>query len=199
MTAICADGDGTLLVAAATDRPGGCDVALLAARASGLPPARSGCSTSPRYRACRPASPTWPPSGRGAALVGPSAHDEAPQRRGARPPRTIRRRPASRRGGDRPAGQLRRPRRKLDVLRDDVGAPRTGAGSPAADWQRLPLRELEGAGRPRRWWGATLETSVALRAIAIVLVVGSHAGLYTCGVAPTCCSASRDTTSAASA
>ena len=34
---------------------------------------------------------------------------------------------------------------------------------------------------PRRWWpwwGATLETSVALRAVAIVLIVGSHAELF---------------------
>ncbi|PRC62544.1 hypothetical protein C6A85_02505, partial [Mycobacterium sp. ITM-2017-0098] len=33
----------------------------------------------------------------------------------------------------------------------------------------------------RRWWqawGATLETSVALRAAAIVLIVGSHADLF---------------------
>jgi hypothetical protein len=33
------------------------------------------------------------------------------------------------------------------------------------------------AGR-RPWWAATLETSVALRAAAIVLIVGSHAGLF---------------------
>ncbi len=28
------------------------------------------------------------------------------------------------------------------------------------------------------WWGATLETSVALRAVAILLIVGSHAELF---------------------
>jgi hypothetical protein len=52
-------------------------------------------------------------------------------------------------------------------------------GHLPADWQRLTLRELESAPRPaRRWCGATLETSVALRAAAIVLVVGSHAELF---------------------
>jgi acyl-CoA synthetase (AMP-forming)/AMP-acid ligase II len=51
-----------------------------------------------------------------------------------------------------------------------------------ADWQRLPLRQLDAMPRPvrrrRPWWGATLETSVALRAVAILLIVGSHAGLF---------------------
>jgi acyl-CoA synthetase (AMP-forming)/AMP-acid ligase II len=52
-------------------------------------------------------------------------------------------------------------------------------GQLPADWQRLPLRELEVMPTPpRRWWGATLETSVALRAAAIVLIVGSHAELF---------------------
>jgi acyl-CoA synthetase (AMP-forming)/AMP-acid ligase II len=48
-----------------------------------------------------------------------------------------------------------------------------------ADWQRRPLRELESMPKPRRQWrGATLETTVALRAVAILLIVGSHAGLF---------------------
>ena len=55
-------------------------------------------------------------------------------------------------------------------------------GRLPADWQRRSLAELEGITRPvRRPWpglGATLETSVALRAAAIVLIVGSHATLY---------------------
>src|SRR4029077_11056787 len=50
-------------------------------------------------------------------------------------------------------------------------------GHLPTDWQRLSLRELQSTSRPRRW-GATLETSVALRAAAIVLVVISHAELY---------------------
>jgi acyl-coenzyme A synthetase/AMP-(fatty) acid ligase len=55
-------------------------------------------------------------------------------------------------------------------------------GRLPADWQRLPLRELEAMPKAARrwwpWWGATLETSVALRAAAILLIVGSHAGLF---------------------
>ncbi len=55
-------------------------------------------------------------------------------------------------------------------------------GHLPADWPRLSIRELEcrPAPRPRWWrsWGTTVETSVALRALAIVLVVGSHAELY---------------------
>jgi acyl-coenzyme A synthetase/AMP-(fatty) acid ligase len=55
-------------------------------------------------------------------------------------------------------------------------------GRLPADWQRLPLRELEAMPEPERrwwpWWGATLETTVALRAVAILFIVGSHAGLF---------------------
>ncbi len=55
-------------------------------------------------------------------------------------------------------------------------------GQLPADWQRLPLRELEAMPKAVRkrssWWGATLETSVALRAVAILFIVGSHAGLF---------------------
>jgi hypothetical protein len=55
-------------------------------------------------------------------------------------------------------------------------------GRLPADWQRRPLRELEAMPKPARrwwpWWGAMLETSVALRAVAILLIVGSHAGLF---------------------
>ena len=56
-------------------------------------------------------------------------------------------------------------------------------GRLPAQWQRLSLRELDALpDPPRRWWaswGSTLETSVALRAAAIVLIVGSHAELFT--------------------
>jgi acyl-CoA synthetase (AMP-forming)/AMP-acid ligase II len=55
-------------------------------------------------------------------------------------------------------------------------------GRLPADWQRRPLADLERTTRPARpswpWLAATLETSVALRAAAIVLIVGSHATLY---------------------
>ncbi len=49
------------------------------------------------------------------------------------------------------------------------------------DWQQLPVGELERlAEQPdnRRWFSAALETSVALRALAIILIVGSHAGVF---------------------
>ncbi|KUH85203.1 MULTISPECIES: AMP-binding protein [unclassified Mycobacterium] len=55
-------------------------------------------------------------------------------------------------------------------------------GQLPAQWQQRPIRELESVAKPerrrRRLWTATLETSVALRAAAIVLIVGSHAGLF---------------------
>ncbi|MGP4053643.1 AMP-binding protein [Mycobacterium sp. 4D054] len=55
-------------------------------------------------------------------------------------------------------------------------------GRLPADWQRLSLRELQNLPAPRRprWqvWAGTLETSVALRAVAILLIVGSHAELF---------------------
>jgi acyl-CoA synthetase (AMP-forming)/AMP-acid ligase II/acyl carrier protein len=52
-------------------------------------------------------------------------------------------------------------------------------GQLPADWQRMSIRQLEGISKPvRRSWLATLETSVALRSAAIVLIVGSHAELF---------------------
>ena len=55
-------------------------------------------------------------------------------------------------------------------------------GRLPADWQRLSVRELENIKRPARrsrpGWAATLETSVAVRAAAIVLIIGSHAGVF---------------------
>ncbi len=55
-------------------------------------------------------------------------------------------------------------------------------GRLPVDWQRRSLAELEQIAPPARrrwpWLAATLETSVALRAVAIVLVVGSHATVY---------------------
>ncbi|TVY00801.1 AMP-binding protein [Mycolicibacterium porcinum] len=46
------------------------------------------------------------------------------------------------------------------------------------DWHRMTLRDLEYHYAPRRRRWATVETSVALRAAAIVLIVGSHAELF---------------------
>ncbi|MGK2854747.1 MAG: AMP-binding protein, partial [Microbacteriaceae bacterium] len=47
-----------------------------------------------------------------------------------------------------------------------------------SQWQLLPIRELEQRSARKRRWSATLDTSVALRAVAIVLIVGSHAELF---------------------
>jgi hypothetical protein len=69
----------------------------------------------------------------------------------------------------------------LSYVTMSVRLERALGGLPA-DWQRLPIADLEAIPKSRRrwwpWWGATLETSVALRAIAILLIVGSHAGLF---------------------
>jgi hypothetical protein len=46
-----------------------------------------------------------------------------------------------------------------------------------AGWDRTPLGELERLPRRRAWWTGA-ETGVLLRAVAIVLVVGSHAELF---------------------
>lgn len=55
-------------------------------------------------------------------------------------------------------------------------------GRLPADWPEAPVADLErraaAAGPTRRWLPATVETGVLLRAAAIVLIVGSHAGLF---------------------
>jgi acyl-CoA synthetase (AMP-forming)/AMP-acid ligase II len=52
-------------------------------------------------------------------------------------------------------------------------------GHLPAGWHTLPVRELVPAARTGRRPGRTVETSVLLRAVAIVLVVGTHAKLFT--------------------
>ncbi len=170
VTAICTDGDGLLIVGAA-DRPRDCDVAAAAADASGLP----------------------------RAAVRVVDVDEIPRLPTGKPDyRTLRERAAERTTDD-----ARLDLRGLfaDVLQIEAADidPRSSfvdlggnslsyvamsvrleraLGHLPADWQRLPLSELESARKTRRWWGTTLETSVALRAAAIVLVAGSHAELW---------------------
>jgi len=52
-------------------------------------------------------------------------------------------------------------------------------GQLPTDWQNMSIRQLESIAKPTlRSWLAALETSVALRAAAIVLIVGSHAELF---------------------
>ena len=47
-----------------------------------------------------------------------------------------------------------------------------------ADWHRLPVRELTAAPRLERRRGVRLESSIMLRAVAIMLVLGTHANLW---------------------
>lgn len=47
------------------------------------------------------------------------------------------------------------------------------------DWHRRSIRELAESGRRRQRWGTTLDSTVALRAAAIVFIVGSHVELFT--------------------
>lgn len=49
-------------------------------------------------------------------------------------------------------------------------------GTLPADWPRTPVGRLSGPGPSRRW--ASVETTVVLRAVAIVLIVGTHARLW---------------------
>jgi hypothetical protein len=51
-------------------------------------------------------------------------------------------------------------------------------GHLPANWHTLPIRELRPPRRAGARWRRTLETSVAIRAIAIVLIVGSHIPLF---------------------
>ena len=138
------------------------------------PPSESSPSTS--CRCCRRASRTIRPCA--------TSRRRADRARAVacRPARAVRRRAADRFANDPRRPELRRPRRQLAVVRGDVGAARTGARPPARptgsgcrwpSWSDIASRT-----RSRPWLGATLETSVALRAAAIVLVVGSHAELY---------------------
>lgn len=170
--AICTDGDDLLLVAAA-GRPAGLDVAQVASDASGLP----------------------------RAAIRVFDVDELPRLASGKPDYPAVRTLA--------ADRSQRPDRLdlqalfADVLQIDPKAidPRQSfvdlggnslsyvamsarleraLGHLPTDWQRQSVQQLESTKRqPRYWWGATVETSVALRAAAIVLVVGSHAGLWT--------------------
>jgi hypothetical protein len=51
-------------------------------------------------------------------------------------------------------------------------------GHLPADWHTTPIRDLRPAPRPRAIRRAALDTGVALRAISIVLIVGTHAALF---------------------
>jgi hypothetical protein len=177
--AICTDGDGLLLVAAARPvgasavAPTSTDVARVAAESSGLPRAAIRVVDVDEVPRLSSGKPDYP------RLRELAADRAAPE-----------------------AQELDLRGLFADVLQIDAASIAPGQsfvdlggnslsyvamsvrleralGHLPSDWQRMPLRDLQASTRPRRWWGATLETSVALRAAAIVLVVISHAELYT--------------------
>ena len=172
VTALCTDGDGVLLVAAAA-RPAGCDVQRLAAEASGLPRAAVRAVDVGEVPLLPTGKPDYETVRTLAANGAESTTDELTLRGVFAAvlqvdPATI----------DPLASFVDLGGNSLSYVAMSVRLERA-LGHLPADWQRLPLVELESRTRPRRWWGSTLETSVALRAAAIVLVVGSHAELFT--------------------
>ncbi|NEE01309.1 AMP-binding protein [Phytoactinopolyspora halotolerans] len=52
-------------------------------------------------------------------------------------------------------------------------------GTLPLNWHTTPIRDLAPRPRPRPFGGRAIETSVVLRAAAIVAIVGTHAGLFT--------------------
>lgn len=172
--ALCADNGDRLAVVACTDDPR--DLKLLTSGVTGLP-------TGAIDSACVRELPTLP-SGKpdyqtSRALAAESA---AAQPQGSHLPeifaQVLQLDPAD---IDRNASFVDLGGNSLSYVSMSVRLQRALSWLPA-DWQRLSLRELEAlpAPRPSRWHsrGATLETSVALRAVAIILVVGSHADLF---------------------
>ncbi|MCV7423438.1 AMP-binding protein [Mycobacterium yunnanensis] len=170
--AVCTDGDGVLLVAA-TESLAGADVAQVAARASGLP--RSAVRVLEVDEI--PRLPSGKPDLRGVRALAEHTTTSDARALDLRTlvadvlhldPATV----------DPRASFVDLGGNSLSYVAMSVRLERA-LGHLPADWPRMPLRDLEASRRDRRRWGTTLETSVALRAVAIVLVVGSHAGLYT--------------------
>jgi acyl-CoA synthetase (AMP-forming)/AMP-acid ligase II len=176
VTAICTDGDGVLAIAAAA-RPHGWDVQRAAAAAAGLPPAAIRVVDVAEI----PVLATGKPDYLGVRELARRPKPEAPKTPEALDLRSLF------------ADVLQMNVHDVDLDRSfvDLGGNslsyvsmsvrlERALGHLPTDWQRLPLRELQETIRPnQRWRGATLETSVALRAAAIVLVIGSHAELWT--------------------
>ena len=158
----CAEGADELVVAVAGDADG---LRAVAAQASGLPPGRirvcpvpelpRRSNGKPDYHAVRALAPDPPRDGVAALFADVLAVD--PRRIG--PDSTF-----VGLGGD-----------SLSYVTMSVRLERL-LGHLPPDWHRTPLAQLRPA--PRRRAGRTLDTSVALRALAIVFVVGSHAALF---------------------
>ena len=170
VSALCADDDGRLIVAAA-ERPAGCNAHREAAAAAGLPGAAVRVVDVDEL----PLLPTGKPDYQAVRVLAHHAESVPSETLDLRclfadvlhlDPATI----------DPESSFVDLGGNSLSYVTMSVRLERA-LGHLPADWQRLPLRELHAEPRPRRW-GATLETSVALRAAAIVLVVSSHAELY---------------------
>jgi len=172
VTAVCTEGDGALLVAA-TDRPPGCDVALLAADASGLPRSAVRVLDVDEIPRLPSGKPDLPAVRTLADRTAATKQDVADLRGLFADVLHL-----DAESVDPQASFVDLGGNSLSYVTMSVRLERA-LGHLPADWPRLPLRDLEATRKSRRWWGTTLETSVALRAVAIVLVVGSHAGLYT--------------------
>lgn len=170
ITALCAGDEDRLLVAATGGEPR--DIQRLAASAAGVPAAAVHAlavaelpmlpSGKPDYQAVRELAradtPTAPEAADVRAVFGEVLHLD---------PATI----------DPDASFVDLGGNSLSYVAMSVRLQRV-LGHLPTDWPRLPLRELADTPARTRAWGATLETSVALRAVAIVLIVGSHAGLF---------------------
>lgn len=170
--AICTDGDGMLLVAAA-ERPSGCDVTRLAADAAGLPRSAIRVVDVAELPRLSTGKPDFGAVKELAADVRRRDDDRVDLRGLFADVLSL-----DAASIDPHASFVDLGGNSLSYVSMSVRLERA-IGHLPVDWQRLSLRELESSNRPRRWWGTTLETSVALRAVAIVLVVGSHAELYT--------------------
>ncbi len=195
VTAICTDDDGVLLVAAAqlTRRRATCGDAAASAAGSAAR-GRAGRATWPRSRCCRRENPTTKPSATSRAAPASPGNGLDLRRLFAD---VLQIDPAN----DRARAQLRRPRRQLAVLRDDVGAPGTRARSPARRLAATHAARTRGgapagpavvgcdAGDQRR---AARDRDRPRRRLA-------RRAVRSCGAARTSCWASSDTTSAASA
>lgn len=167
ISAFCADDDGTLAVAATAPEA---VVTAAAAEATGLPPSAIAVVTVPELPLLPSGKPDYP-------TVRQLAH----------------------RSADIPLDGVRG--LFIDILQVDPALVTSEStfvelggnslsyvtmsirlerllGTLPADWQSLTVQQLQRSRRTRRWFGATVDTSVALRAVAIVLIVISHAGMY---------------------
>ena len=173
VTALCT-GDGDRIALAYSGAPGESEVSRAAADVAGLPPAAvtavrvttlpRTASNKPDYRAVRELVRREPAPTDGADLRGLFAEALHLD------PRDV--------TGDRSFVDLGG--NSLSYVALSVRLERA-LGHLPPDWHRRPIADLESAAQPTRrrsWWASTMETSVALRAVAIVLIVGSHAELF---------------------